>query len=72
MFNLTQYGFQHHRMVMPHKHECIHTHNIPKMFSYLNLITTLLGISPYHQSRIKGSQSVNYSLLKMPAINHYH
>lgn len=21
-------GFQHHRMVMPHKHECIHPQNI--------------------------------------------
>lgn len=35
MYHLTQYGFQHHKAVTPHKHECIHTHHIPKMFSYL-------------------------------------
>lgn len=37
-----------------------------------NHITTLLGISWYHQSTIKDKQSVNNSLLKMPAISHYH
>lgn len=55
MFNLTQYGFQHHRMIMRRKHECIHIHNTSKVFSCLSLTTMLLGISLYHQNTIKAA-----------------